>query len=85
MLVSFARAQVRGLTAVYEDEEVLDAVDEMVESETYRFSPLTARGAVAGKFVMRSEDGSYESMIPWSQPSVKNPLYAMGMLAPLLL
>lgn len=70
--VSFARANVRGVKAEYDEEEEMETNDVFRVGETYRFSPNTARGlwngkpVVAGKFVMKSEDGLYESMIPWS-------------------
>lgn len=85
VLVSFAAANVKGVKASYADEESMESVEAMVPGETYRFSPMTAKAAVAGKFILRSQDGTYESMIPWSMPTVKNPLYTANLLAPFVI
>jgi hypothetical protein len=54
---------------------------EWIPGDSYRLRVDVPPQCVAGKFVMSTSDKVYESMIPWSQPSLANPLYSLGAVA----
>jgi hypothetical protein len=55
-----------------------DKIDEWAPGRSYALHPLIDSRCTAGKFVLSTRDGQYESMIPWVQPSLKSPAYAMS-------
>jgi len=61
----------------YSDPVECGDVGEWVPGRSYTLVPNINANVTQGKFVMSTEDGLYESMIPWVQPTLKNPTYAM--------
>jgi len=86
VVIQFFPALVSGLNVSYLDPVDVEGPEQWSPGDTYKLKPNIASSCIAGKFVMRAMDGTYDSMIPWSLPSIRNPLFTMGAVAaPLLL
>lgn len=78
--VRFVPAKTVGLRTVYEEPVEVEGPEEWNHGRSYTLVPSISSSCMQGKFVIESEDGLKQSMIPWVSPSLKNPTYAMSQL-----
>lgn len=78
LVAEFVPARMSGSRVTYGTPEPVEAPAEIVAGRTYSFP--VARAHVAGKLVIGTRDGRYQSMIPWSKPALSNPLYLLTQL-----